>query len=113
LLAELFIKIFSVMIPAAIMLAFLEFGAGIYRRIRTKKSSKPDKETVSVRSQKLVAVVHILEDGTYSLWQLDLPSKDLDVIEEILSRNETCGCAISGTKEQIIDELSHFPYTEA
>ena len=59
---------------------------------------------------KLVAVVHKLDDDNYSLWQLDLPQSAIDKIEQILSEYDTCGCSISGTKEQIIDEITKFPY---
>ena len=63
-----------------------------------------------MQDNKLVAVVHRLDDGNYSLWQLDMPESALDEIQQILDRYDTCGCSICGSVEDIIDELTKFPY---
>ena len=56
-------------------------------------------------NERLVGFVHRYEDGTYSLWGVDLASEDEEAISEILSKYQDEGVSVRGDADSIsLDE---------
>lgn len=49
-------------------------------------------------NERLVGFVHRYEDGTYSLWGVDLAPEDEEAISEILSKYQNEGVSVRGRR---------------
>lgn len=56
-------------------------------------------------NERLVGFVHRYEDGTYSLWGVDLAPEDEEAINEILLKYQNEGVSVRGDADSIsLDE---------
>lgn len=53
----------------------------------------------------LDSILYRNADGTFTLWQLDIPDGARDAIESILMRYDTRGTSINGTPDEIAREI--------
>ena len=51
------------------------------------------------------AIIYKHGDDDFELWQLDLPSEAVALIETVLDQYRDTGCSVRGTSRQIGDEL--------
>lgn len=53
----------------------------------------------------LDSIIYRNADGTFTLWELDIPDGARDAIESILMRYDTRGTSIQGTPSEIAREI--------
>ena len=51
------------------------------------------------------SIIYRNDSGTFTLWQLDIPETELAKIEAILMKWDCRGCSITGTAEEIAEEV--------
>lgn len=51
------------------------------------------------------AIIYKHGDDDFELWQLDLPTEAMELIETILDQYRDTGCSVRGTANDIKEEL--------